>query len=104
MASRCHRCHEVANRLKKTPNKTAADLESAIARRPAGIASSFNIGVADFYPDSSGKHMSAAYLMRRWGVPASSCVLLCDDDNDLQLAAVVGKAFLPSISHVRLDI
>eukprot|EP00775_Hariotina_reticulata_P006674 gene6674-6898_t len=86
-------------RLMKTANKTDADLDAAIARRPAGIASSFNIGVADFYPDSSGKHMAAAHLMRQWGVTANRCVLLCDDDNDLQLAAVVGKAFLPSISH-----
>jgi hypothetical protein len=25
---------------------------------------------------------------------------LCDDDNDLELAAVVGKAFLPNVSSV----
>lgn len=31
---------------------------------------------------------------------ASDCVFLCDDDNDMELAAVVGKAFLPSITSV----
>jgi hypothetical protein len=38
--------------------------------------------------------------MRKFGVPASRCALLCDDDNDLELAAIVGKAFLPSIGAV----
>jgi hypothetical protein len=34
-------------------------------------------------------------------VSAAATAFLCDDDNDLPLAAVVGKAFLPSVSAVR---
>lgn len=33
-------------------------------------------------------------------MPAAATAFLCDDDNDLALAAVVGKAFLPSVSAV----
>lgn len=57
-------------------------------------------GVADFYPSISGKDGVAIYLMQRFGVTAERTALLCDDDNDMKLAALVGKAFLPSISHV----
>ncbi len=32
---------------------------------------------------------------------ARDCVLLCDDDNDMELAAQVAKAFLPSVTSVR---
>lgn len=149
-----------------------------VAAAPAGLASSFNLGAADFYPDTSGKvgdwglggrvgragvgrmgagvgfgcagpgwhsdpssdpspvpdpprphhplHsltrprpltaprppplflprpraqvMAARHLMARFGAPAPACSFLCDDDNDLQLAAEVGRAFLPSITSVR---
>ena len=39
--------------------------------------------------------------MKRWSVARSDSVFLCDDDNDMELAAEVGRAFLPSISSVR---
>lgn len=43
---------------------------------------------------------AARYLMQRFGAARSDCVFLCDDDNDMALAADVGKAFLPSITSV----
>lgn len=52
------------------------------------------------YPSASGKEGAAAHLMQKWGAKAGDCVLLCDDDNDLELAAAVGKVFLPSIREV----
>jgi hypothetical protein len=54
----------------------------------------------DFYPAASGKEGAARHLMHKWGVAPAATAFLCDDDNDLALAAVVGKAFLPSISAV----
>jgi hypothetical protein len=57
-------------------------------------------GVVDFYPATSGKEGAAHHLMSRWGVGPAATAFLCDDDNDLALAAVVGRAFLPSISAV----
>ena len=39
--------------------------------------------------------------MKQWSVARSDSVFLCDDDNDMELAAEVGRAFLPSISSVR---
>jgi 3-deoxy-D-manno-octulosonate 8-phosphate phosphatase KdsC-like HAD superfamily phosphatase len=86
--------------LTKTPNKSDEELAAAVEQPPACLASSTNLGVVDFYPCASGKEGAAAYLMRKLGVPAGRCALLCDDDNDLQLAAIVGKAFLPSIGAV----
>lgn len=38
--------------------------------------------------------------MTHLGAEAQDCVFLCDDDNDMELAAVVGKAFLPSVTSV----
>lgn len=43
---------------------------------------------------------AARYLMQRFSAARQDCVFLCDDDNDLALAADVGKAFLPSITSV----
>ncbi|KAF6266171.1 hypothetical protein COO60DRAFT_1475933, partial [Scenedesmus sp. NREL 46B-D3] len=89
--------YSTAFRLTKTPNKSQEQLQAAAAALPACLATSTNLGIADFYPRASGKEGAAAYLMRKFGVPASRCAVLCDDDNDLELAAIVGKAFLPSI-------
>lgn len=70
--------------IKLAPPKPNADLESVRARlAPLGLTSSFNLGSCDVYPTSTGKEGAARYLMRMWGVRASDCVFLCDDDNDL---------------------
>lgn len=89
-----------SHRLTKTPGRTQADIDKVVASRPSCLSSTVNLGVVDFYPAASGKEGAAQHLMRRWGVPAQRTAFLCDDDNDLALAAVVAKAFLPSISAV----
>lgn len=71
-----------------------------MAQHPKDLSCTENLGVLDFYPATSGKEGAARHLMQRWGVPVASTAFLCDDDNDLALAAVVGRAFLPSISAV----
>ena len=43
---------------------------------------------------------AASYLMERFKVPAEQCAHLCDDDNDLELAAIVGRAFVVGITSV----
>ncbi len=35
--------------------KTLEELQAVVAAAPPGLASSFNLGAADFYPDTSGK-------------------------------------------------
>eukprot|EP00879_Flechtneria_rotunda_P015474 GHRR01016182.1.p1 GENE.GHRR01016182.1~~GHRR01016182.1.p1 ORF type:complete len:201 (+),score=88.50 GHRR01016182.1:1365-1967(+) len=90
-------------RLTRTPGKTEADIQAVIAARPSCLASTFNMGAADFYPATSGKEAAAAHLMQRFGVPAERTIFLCDDDNDLGLAGMVGKAFLPSISAASVE-
>jgi 3-deoxy-D-manno-octulosonate 8-phosphate phosphatase KdsC-like HAD superfamily phosphatase len=87
-------------RLAPTPGKTEADMAAAIAGRPAGLKCTFNLGVADFYPAAAGKEGAAAHLLARWGGAPAGAAHLCDDDNDLPLAAMVGRAFLPSITEV----
>ncbi|EFJ50453.1 hypothetical protein VOLCADRAFT_103907 [Volvox carteri f. nagariensis] len=79
-------------------DKTMDDLRGLAAFRSEGLSCSFNLGAADFYPATSGKVMAARHLMVRFGVAAKDCCFLCDDDNDLELAREVGRAFLPSIS------
>jgi hypothetical protein len=95
--TRCWRLH----RLLRTEGKTQEQLQALIDARPPELSCTWNLGVADFYPSTSGKAAVARYLMQRHGAAAADCVFLCDDDNDLELAALVGKAFVPSIGSVR---
>jgi 3-deoxy-D-manno-octulosonate 8-phosphate phosphatase KdsC-like HAD superfamily phosphatase len=84
-----------------TPGKSQEEMHAVIAQRPPYLSCTENLGVMDFYPSTSGKDGAAQHLMRKWGVASpAATAFLCDDDNDLGLAAVVGKAFLPSISAV----
>lgn len=88
-------------RLMKTPGKSESDMQAVIARRPTSLSCTLNLGVVDFYPAISGKEGAARHLMAKWGVGPAHTGFLCDDDNDLALAAIVAKAFLPSITAVR---
>lgn len=85
-------------RVSRGPNHSEQDLKDVIARCPPGLSCSFNLGHADFYPATSGKASAASYLMGLWGVTSADCVFMCDDDNDLELAQLVNKSFLPSIT------
>ena len=112
--------------MKVPSGKTVAELQTELAKLPPVLTSSFNLGMADVYPATSGKVRSQAmplgggwaamflslrswavlqekaaeYIMQRWEVAASSCALLCDDDNDLGLAAVVARVFCPNVTAV----
>lgn len=59
------------------------NLEELLNKLPEGLASSFNLGMADVYPANSGKKNAALYLMRHFGSHPDSCCFLCDDDNDI---------------------
>lgn len=56
--------------------------------------------MSDVYPAGSGKQGAAIQIARHFGADLCDCAFLCDDDNDIQLAKVVGKAYLPSVSAV----
>jgi len=85
-------------RVKVKAPHTVEELEERLAELPAELTYSFNLGMADVYPKTSGKDKAAEYIMAKWGAPAADCALLCDDDNDLLLARAVGRAYLPGVS------
>jgi hydroxymethylpyrimidine pyrophosphatase-like HAD family hydrolase len=62
------------------------------------LACSTNLGSLDVYPKTSGKLNAAKYLMGIFKVDSTRSVFMCDDDNDVELALYVSKAFLPSIT------
>lgn len=72
-----------------------------------GLATSCNLGCIDFYPKSSGKKNCCAFLARHFQEQTismndeellKSCVCLCDDDNDLEMAHACGKVYLPALT------
>ena len=65
-----------------------------------GLVSTVNLGMADVYPAKSGKANAAMHIAKHMGADIEQCAFLCDDDNDIDLAKVVGKAYLPSVSAV----
>jgi len=90
-------------RLQIPEGKTEAELTEALLTLPDGLAHSRNLHAADVYPATSGKDNAARHLMQRFDAAPHACLLLCDDDNDLRLAGLVGKAFVvgataPSVS------
>ena len=84
--------------LKKSKGKSASDLEKVISNLPPQLASSFNLGMADIYPSSSGKDKAAEYLMQKFGFPKEDSISMGDDDNDLALARVVGHTYIPGFT------
>ncbi|KAG1658592.1 hypothetical protein FOA52_016204 [Chlamydomonas sp. UWO 241] len=83
--------------------KTVEELHAMAATKPSGLACSWNLGAADFYPATSGKDMAAQYLMKKWSAEPANAVFLCDDDNDMELASIVGRAFLPTVSSESVE-
>jgi len=71
-------------------------LAQLLAHLPAGLTSAFNLGCADIFPSTSGKARVGAYIAKFYGVRLDDprVVFLCDDDNDIELARCVGKAFV----------
>lgn len=69
-----------------------------ISRYSPNLSCSTNLGSLDVYPKTSGKLNAATYLMEKFNASAETSVFMCDDDNDIELALHVSKAFLPSIT------
>ncbi|CAG9460177.1 unnamed protein product [Pedinophyceae sp. YPF-701] len=63
----------------------------------------FNLGMMDVVPPQSGKHRSAAYVLREFGGHWSRTAMLCDDENDMELARMVAKAYVPGFTHPAVE-
>lgn len=90
--------HDRPGRLKLPPGKSEEDLRQAVASLPAGLNTSFNLGSLDIYPSTSGKSRAGIYLLTHFRSLPEDSILLCDDDNDLCLADLVSRVFLPTIT------
>lgn len=51
------------------------------------------------YPAGSGKANAARHVLELEGIDASEAIAIFDDDNDLELGALVGRSFLPGVTH-----
>ncbi len=80
----------MVGRLKAKDGKTPEDVLNVVKNLDPDLASSFNIGLADFYPSTSGKEKAAQHIVEHYNTNLSEAFLLCDDDNDMgeHLAAV----------------
>lgn len=81
---------------------TTADLSTVqekLDQVSTGLTCNSNLGHVDVYPQSSGKDKAAEFLMRRMAAEPAHCRVLCDDDNDLKMAAAVGHVYVVSITH-----
>ena len=83
----------------KADNSKAADVEKLVQSLPAELASSYNIGLADFYPATSGKQNAAAYIVEKLDSDLQASFLLCDDDNDM--GRLPDMSYLHDASRVR---
>lgn len=88
---------DVANSAGKTDTKFREVVERECEKR--GLTSSFNLGKADIYPAASGKANAARHILELNHIDATNAVALFDDDNDLELGALCGASFLPSVTH-----
>lgn len=70
-------------RLKAKDGKTPDDVLNVVKNLDPDLSSSFNIGLADFYPSTSGKEKAAQYIVDHYESNLSEAFLLCDDDNDM---------------------
>ena len=84
--------------LKKSKDKSTSDLEKVIANLPPQLACSFNLGMADIYPSSSGKENAGEYLMRKFGFTREDSISMGDDDNDLALAEMMSHTYIPGFT------
>lgn len=89
--------------VSSSSGKTEEDLDRVLASLPPSLASSKNLGCADVFPATSGKEAVGRYVAAALGVPLGNCAFLCDDDNDLPLAAAVGRAFVVGATHPSVE-
>ena len=70
--------------MKAKDGKTAEDVANVVKNLKPDLASSTNIGLADFYPATSGKEKAAQHIVeRKFQSRLEEAFLLCDDDNDM---------------------
>jgi len=95
----CFRVHRGKQLHKAKQSKEIFDVELPNLK-PAGLACSTNLGCVDFYPDRSGKKNCCEFVAAKFGAESlsESCVCLCDDDNDLEMAGACRRAFIPSVA------
>ena len=77
------RCRLKVQKGEGAAAKTSGALKDVMQRLPEGLTGSFNLGHADIFPATSGKHNAACHLMQCFGAVPAQTMLLCDDDNDL---------------------
>ena len=70
-------------RLKAKDGKTAEDVANVVKNLNPELTSSTNIGLADFYPATSGKEKAAQHIVEKFSSRLEEAFLLCDDDNDM---------------------
>lgn len=82
--------------------RSAEEFEAMVAKTRVaerGLVTSFNLGHADVYPKGSGKANAARHVLEVEKIAAEEAVALFDDDNDLELGALVGRSFIPGVTH-----
>ena len=70
-------------RLKAKDGKTPEDVANIVKNLDPELTSSTNIGLADFYPATSGKEKAAQHIVEKFNSRLEEAFLLCDDDNDM---------------------
>lgn len=85
-------------RVRVKGGRTAEELHQQLDKLPEQLTYSFNMKTADVYPAAAGKAAAAQRVLERLGGSWSSSLMLCDDDNDLQLAYKCAKAFVPGLT------
>jgi hydroxymethylpyrimidine pyrophosphatase-like HAD family hydrolase len=75
-------------------------LRQLLADLPPELNSAFNLGCADVFATTSGKANVASYVAARFDlqIGINRVVFLCDDDNDVDLAQRVAKAFVVGVN------
>ncbi|KAJ8904040.1 hypothetical protein NDN08_000570 [Rhodosorus marinus] len=84
----------------KSTGKTVEDFEKIKDELKAlNLATSFNLGKADIYPSTSGKANAANCVLGILELTPEDSISMFDDDNDVELGALTGRAFLPGLTH-----
>lgn len=87
--------------VKKTEGKEERDLHAVLNAElgSRGLSSSYNLGKADVYPKGSGKANAAAHILSANQWSPEQAIAMFDDDNDLEMGALVGRSYLPGVTH-----
>jgi hypothetical protein len=85
-------------RVRVRPPRTAGELLSALRALPPSLSFSFNMRAADVHPAAAGKAAAGEAVLARLGGAWAAALVLCDDDNDLELASRAARAFVPGLA------